>query len=212
MLATTGTWDVAAGTADLFGSGDYAVQLTCVRDPAPMEPHNCFALPLLCNQTAEWDLTNESCRWDDGSGVYNDFQIDGVAGDVLNVDMTGIGFTPLFGIYTESGSLLASSTLSGGHAKATFFVPAAGVYHVLVTANEDRAAGPFTVSVSCGLSGCLEPIILQQPASTVVVPFGQRATLTASANAAVAVCNTNGSTPATSRPPPAPARRSRRRP
>jgi hypothetical protein len=185
VLPTSGAWDIAVGTNDLFGSGDYAVRLFCERDPAPTEPHNCFSLPLLCNQTAEWNLTNESCRWDDGSGVYNDFGIDAVAGDVLNVDMTASGFTPVFGIYTDDGSLLASSTLSGGHAKATFFVPAAGVYHVLVTSNEDRATGPFTVSVSCGLSGCLEPVILQQPASTVVVPFGQRATLTASANASV---------------------------
>lgn len=185
VLPTSGAWDIAAGTADLFGSGDYAVQLTCMRDPAPAEPHSCFALPMLCNQTAEWELTNQSCRWDDGSGVYQDFQIDAVAGDVLNVDMTASGFTPLFGIYSDEGALLGSSTLSAGHAKATFFVPAAGIYHVLVTANEDRSTGPFHVSISCGLSGCLEPVIVQQPATTVVVPFGQRATLTASANAPV---------------------------
>jgi hypothetical protein len=183
LISTTGNWTLAAGTDDLFGSGDYALQLECERDPFPNDPHSCFALPLLCNQTVEWDLTNESCRWDDGSGVYNDFVIQGVAGDVLNVDMTATGFTPLFGIYSADGAILASANISGGHARTTFFVPANAEYHVLATANEDRATGPFSVTVSCGLSGCLAPVILQQPPATITVPFGQRATLTGSANA-----------------------------
>jgi hypothetical protein len=183
VIGTTGNWTLAAGTDDLFGSGDYAVELACQRDPAPSEPHNCFALPLLCNQTAEWSLTNESCRFNDGRAVYQDFVIQGVAGDVLNVDMTATGFTPLFAIYSADYARVASASLVAGHAKATFFVPTSGEYHILTTSNDDLKTGPFSVTVSCGLSGCLSPLILQQPAANIVVPYGQRATLTGSANA-----------------------------
>ena len=183
VTSTAGTWTIAAGTDDLSASGAYAVKLDCNRDPYPQDPHSCFALPILCNQTAEWELTNESCRWDDGSGVYNDFLITGSGGDILDIEMTASGYTPEFGVYSADGAQLDSSTRSDTTARLSFFVPVTGEYHITATSLERQARGPFTVKVSCAQSGCLSPVLLdgEEPVE-VIVPAGTRTTLAATAN------------------------------
>jgi hypothetical protein len=187
VLSSSGEWLVGVGTDDLFGQGDYILRVSCGIDPEPLSPQNCVTQEFICGQTAEWNLTNQSCRFATGNRVYNDFHVYGVAGDVLNIEMSASAFTPLFGIYDSRNTLLAQSgSPSGSRVTATFLVPRSGDYYIAATSNQESAAGFFSLSLKCSASGCLEPLIFPEP-SDMSVPFGSRASVTVSVNAATTV-------------------------
>lgn len=182
VLSSTGAWALGVGTRDLFASGDYIVALTCEPDPDPSEPQSCVYQDILCGQTGAWFLASQSCRFEsDPNRVYAVFTIYGVAGDLLNVELVATAFEPLFAIYdAEQGGAPLATSQSATSTKDTlnYQLPHEGYFDVLVTSNNNQGVGFFTLTVNCLNSGCLPPLLVEQPADR-VVPFGSRATLNA---------------------------------
>jgi hypothetical protein len=184
VLTSTGSWTGAVGSSNLFSSGDYAARSFCEPDPDPSSPPGCVTQTLLCNQRASWYLTNQSCRFSgaDSGFVYADFEIYGVPNDVLQIDLIS-DFAGGFGVIPFNGqTYLATSTfVSNSEQIANFLVPSVGFYEIIVTTQQPQTVGFFSLSVKCSSSGCIEPLVIQQP-QDIKVPFGQHATIQASAN------------------------------
>ncbi|HXI12468.1 MAG TPA: hypothetical protein VNM92_07460 [Thermoanaerobaculia bacterium] len=176
-IASSGQWTIYAGTDDLFGSGDYLVSVSCDNTASVPVSVSCAPQDLLCGQTSEWSLTARSCRFSDGR-PYERYGIYMVQGDVVVIEMTSFAFKPLFGLYkSPTDTLVTSMPLRNGTVNAVFSVPTTGYYTILATPNETtNISGDFRLKVSCSLSGCLAPKIIQQPQGS-AVGYGQRATL-----------------------------------
>ena len=184
VLTSTGTWSAGVGTSNLFSSGDYAARLLCIADPSPSLPPGCVTQTLLCNQRASWYLTNQSCRFSgaDSNFVYAQFEIYGVPGDVMTIDLIS-DFQGGFGVIKDNGTsyLLISTFITNSHQQAFFSAPTAGFYEIVVTTAQPQQTGFFSLSVNCSSSGCIEPLIIQQPQDVKAI-LGQRPVLQASAN------------------------------
>jgi hypothetical protein len=184
VLTSTGAWSGGVGTSNLFSSGDYAARPVCIADPSPSLPPGCVTQTLLCNQRASWYLTNQSCRFSgaDSNFVYAQFEIYGVPGDVMTIDLIS-EFQGGFGVIKDNGTsyLLTSKFISTSHQQGFFSAPAVGFYEIVVTTAQPQQTGFFSLSVNCSSSGCIEPLVIQQPQDVKAV-LGQRATLQASAN------------------------------
>lgn len=177
VMGSTGRWRIGVGSSDIFATGDYIVAVSCSPDTEPSLPQNCIPQMMLCGQTATWELTGQSCRFSNSDTTYQEFQIYGVAGDVLTTTLLTNDFDPLFGIYDlDTNNLLASGTRN-----LSFTFPKTAMYSVLATSEQPRSTGFFGLQLTCSVSGCLEPLVTLQPAD-VSVPTGQRATLTTAAN------------------------------
>jgi Ig-like domain CHU_C associated len=184
VLSSSGQWRLGVSSLDLFASGDYVTSLTCEPDPAPELPQQCVTQSLLCGQAVAEYLTNQSCRFsNDQNFVYADFEIYAVPGDPMNILFTSTDFEGRFGVIRDAdeGYLATSAPISSTQQVARFTAPAAGFYNIVVTSQEPFGVGAFGIAVSCAAGGCLEPLIVQQPQS-VTVPYGQRASLQASAS------------------------------
>jgi hypothetical protein len=184
VLTSTGSWSAGVGTSNLFSLGDYVAKTVCVADPAPSLPPGCVSQTLLCNQRASWYLTNQSCRFSgaDSNYVYAEFDIYAVPGDVMTIDLIS-DFQGGFGVIKDNGTsyLLSSTYISNSHQQAFFSAPVVGFYAIIVTTVQPQQTGFFSLSVNCSSSGCIEPLIIQQPQDVNAV-LGQRTTLHASAN------------------------------
>jgi hypothetical protein len=182
-LGTSGQWSYYVGTTDLFSHGSYILSTFCDQDSTPSVGQSCIYQDVLCGQTFGWNLTSQSCTFQGGQRLYQPIRIYGVAGDVLNIEMDSSDFRPLFGIYSDDGVLLASSqTVSASRQTMLFVVPSTGFYHVDATSQADQQVGAFAVHIDCSLSGCLWPLITQQPQGT-SVPYGASALLSVQADA-----------------------------
>lgn len=168
LISSTGTWEIAVGTTDLFSSGEYFVSVRCFIDNDPSLPQNCVLQSLVCGQRAEWNLTSQSCRFGGGSTrLYSDFAIYGVVNDVLTITQSSFDFAPLFGIYDSNNKLLASSsTVSSSKQSLTYVIPQTGFYSIAATSQLDAKTGFFSLDVTCSRSGCLEPLIVAQPSAS----------------------------------------------
>jgi hypothetical protein len=187
VLGSTGRWQIAVGSSDPFASGEYLVSLTCGPDPNPSLPVGCLSQSVLCGQKVQSSLSGQSCRFTSQPDfAYEEYDIFGHAGDVVTVTMDSFFlFKPVFGIYdADTLQLLASSLpASGASSKQilSYTFPTTKEYAIITTSQDPRATGPYEMTVQCGASGCLAPLLTSTPAST-HVPSGQRATLTAAAN------------------------------
>lgn len=184
VLSSTGNWRVGVGTEDLFASGEYLISVQCFVDDQPSAPQNCVVQELLCNQGSRWYLTSQSCRFG-GTGanrLFAPFEIYGVAGDIISVEVISSDFRPLFGIYDNHGNLLFSATTaSSTQATGTFVFPATAFYEIDATSTADLATGFFQIKATCGRSGCLWPIITSQTRS-VTAPYLSRVSLAVEVN------------------------------
>ncbi|MDP9194663.1 MAG: hypothetical protein M3P06_23445 [Acidobacteriota bacterium] len=184
VLSSSGQWRLGVTSLDLFASGDYVTALTCEPDPAPELPQQCVTQTLLCGQVAAASLTNQSCRFSNASNfVYADFEIYAIPGDQMTILFTSTEFAGGFGVIRDAdeGYLAISAPISSTQQVARFTAPAAGFYSIVVSADVAFDVGTFAIGVSCASSGCLRPLIVQQP-QDVTVPYGQRPTLQASAS------------------------------
>ena len=163
-MTSAGKWKIEVGSTDLFSSGAYALETDCQTRPGT---NQCVEQVILCGQTQRWALTSQSCRYVDAPDrLYQRYQIYGVAGDVLRLRMESGSLPPRMGIYDWSagGAPLQRSVAVGDDAaELTFAVPYTGLYAIGATSTEDRAVGPYTLTVNCAKSACLRPSILAQP-------------------------------------------------
>ena len=167
---STGNWRAFASSSDPSARGAYALHIDCVPDEAPGQPPGCIIQELACNQTGGWRLDANSCRFDDGR-PYNQWAVWGVEGDDLRLDMTSVGFAPLFAIYDED-SLLKTSTNDGSRgAVMTYRIPRTGWYWVTTTTRSGAAGGSYEIEMQCSSSGCLQPWFTA-PVADVTVPDG----------------------------------------
>ena len=61
QISSTGMWDVAVTSDDLFATGGYVVHFFCYPDDRPSEPQSCVEQYLLCGQQGIWELSADSC-------------------------------------------------------------------------------------------------------------------------------------------------------
>jgi hypothetical protein len=88
----------------------------------------------------------------------------GIAGDAFGVTMNAEAFTPAFGIYDERDRQLAVSPRTDTRtASHVFVVPASGWYWIAATSELPGTVGDYTINVECATSGCLPPLLLNQP-------------------------------------------------
>lgn len=176
----SGLWFAEVGSTDELAAGPYLVETHCIND---FSPGQCVLQEILCGQLQGWTITPESCPFINADRRFGGHRIYGVAGDTLTIEMISSAFEPLFGIYTaQRGSPLQSSTTAEhGRAVMIFNVATTGFYDILATATEDRQFGRYFLTVNCGGSGCLAPLITKQPTPTQVA-YGERATLTVDTN------------------------------
>jgi hypothetical protein len=183
QLSSSGTWEIAVSSDDLFASGPYVVHLYCYADDTPTEPQSCVEQYLLCGQSATWSLSADSCRFDNGVSAYALWWIYGKQNDLLQFEQESFSFTPLAGIYDQDNRLLASSTKSGNfHAQINYRVPKTGWYYFVTTTEENNEGGVFSVKLDCTGSGCTWPY-LTQPVSNVAVQRGHAAIIPFTVNA-----------------------------
>ena len=163
-MTSTGKWTIEVGSTDLFSSGAYALETDCQTLPGTRQ---CFDQEILCGQTQRWDLTSQSCRYiDEPDRLFQYYQLYGVAGDVLRLKMVSASLPPRILIYDlRAGIAPLQKSVSVGDdtAELTFTAPYTGVFGIAATSTEDRAVGPYTLTVNCAVSGCLRPSILEQP-------------------------------------------------
>jgi hypothetical protein len=161
QLSSTGTWEIAVSSLDLFASGPYVLHVYCYTDDTPAEPQSCVEQYLLCGQTATWSLSADSCRFSDSPRGYAVWWIWAKDGDQLRFEQESFEFKPLAGIYDETG-LLASSTATGNtRANITYRVRKTGWYYFTTTSAENNKAGTFNVGLACSGSGCTWPYLPQ---------------------------------------------------
>lgn len=184
VLSSTGTWAFAVGTADPFAAGEYFVSLQCSANHSPSQPQSCIEQKLVCNQTAAWYLTQQSCRFADGSAAYQDFEIYGIAGDTATVTETSSSFRPAFGVLQEStNQYVGNATLiDSATAKQVVTFPATGRYAIVASSYDDQQIGFFSLEVKCAASGCLSPLITSQPPTTTTIAYGAQASLSFGVN------------------------------
>ncbi|HYC58770.1 MAG TPA: hypothetical protein VEK79_04315 [Thermoanaerobaculia bacterium] len=183
QLSSTGTWDIAVTSDDLFASGPYVLHVYCgVGDTST--PQSCVDQYLLCGQTGIWELSADSCRFQNDPSAFVRWWVYGVKNDILRLEQSSFSFTPLIGLYDEDAKLLGSSTRDSSFtAKMTFRVPETGWYQILTTSEEDNKGGDFTVSLECSGSGCTWPY-LNSPTPNLTVPRrGDFATIPFTVNA-----------------------------
>ncbi|HXH38698.1 MAG TPA: hypothetical protein VNN08_08725, partial [Thermoanaerobaculia bacterium] len=185
-LPVTGTWRLQLGTNDRFALGDYLLDMACDDSPPPSPQLACVEQDLLCGQQATWELSSLSCiASSDPNRVYAMYRVYGVGGDTLNIRLTSSAFDPQFGIYEfaqSSTALAQSSFLNPTTDTMAFPVPHNGFYDILVTSGNVHGAGQYTLALDCSSSGCLTPIITQQPQDVTVQPLSS-ASLTVQATA-----------------------------
>ena len=146
----------------------------------------CVDQTILCGQTAEWVLTQQSCTFDDlPMRQYEAFAFSGAAGDVVVADAQSDDFPPRIGIYHAKigGPIGVSTSVSPTTDRLEFTLPDTGSYLIAVTSRHDSTVrtGRFKLTVhDCAAPACLPPLIIEEPAD-VVVPYGATATLTATA-------------------------------
>lgn len=173
---TTGNWSARISSEDVAARGAYALHLDCVPDEAPGQPVGCIIQELACDQAGAWNLDANACRLDDGR-PYHQWAVWGVEGDDLRLEMSSVGFAPLFAIYDED-SLLRTSTNQGSRgAVMTYRIPRTGWYWVLTTTRAGAVGGSYAIELQCDASGCLQPYF-PVPVADVTVPEGG-ATVTA---------------------------------
>lgn len=186
QLGTTGSWHYLAGTTDLFSHGAYILSTECENDTLPATEQACIDQNLLCNQTLEWSLSNQSCTFANGpQRLFAPIDVWGVVGDVLRIDMVA-DFPPNIGVYRNGSLVSPVAAITTTTASITFVVPSTGWYLIAATSQVDRQVGRFSLKMTCTASGCLWPLITQQPSGT-SVPYNGRATLTVAADAVSAV-------------------------
>jgi hypothetical protein len=175
-----GLWFAEVGSADELAAGPYLLETRCIND---FSPGQCFSQEILCGQLQGWTITAESCSFSNVDRRFGAHRIYGVAGDTLTIEMVSSVFEPFFGVYTaqRGSSLQRSTTAEPGHAVMIFNVPTTGFYDILATATEDRSFGRYFLTLNCGGSGCLAPLITKQP-MPMQVAYGERATLTVETN------------------------------
>jgi hypothetical protein len=181
-LSSSGTWEIAVTSDDLFASGAYVLHVYCY--PNEPGPQSCVAQYLLCGQTGAWSLNADSCRFESVNSAYAVWWIYGVQNDVLQFVQESFSFTPLFGIYDENDRLMQSSINDGSfRANLNFRVPATGWYYVTTSSEQENRGGDFTVTLNCQGSGCSFPYLLQDIPSRITVPKGTAATIPFTINA-----------------------------
>lgn len=184
QLTSTGKWDIAVSSEDLFATGDYVLHVYCNADNTPSEPRECVDQYLLCGQTGIWNLGADSCRFSTGSKAYHAWWIYGKKDDVLRIEQGALSFTPLFGVYDENSKLLRSSTRdSSVYARATFRVPATGWYYVATTTEESNQGGEYTIKIDCSGSGCTWPYLVSDTPNINVRRRGDQAIVPFDVNA-----------------------------
>jgi hypothetical protein len=181
-LASSGTWAILAGAADISGSGKYRLDLRCFSSTSPA-PQNCVTQQMVCRQTLLWDLTPSSCRFTASTKPYAIAEIIGQAGDVLRVEADTIGFQPIVALDDARNNRITQSfNPSFRHAQFDAFLPSTSLYTMLITNVNDTETGSFQLTATCTTSGCAIPLFIREP-QDVKVPFGSSVTVTAEVNA-----------------------------
>ena len=98
------------------------------------------------------------------STYAQDWEIEGVAGQVVTIDLESESFDAYLMVYGPGLEHDLQDDDSGGNcnARLTMRFPQSGAYHIAVTTNEKRQSGDFTLSVTRGtkptaLSRCRRP-------------------------------------------------------
>jgi len=180
VLSSTGQWGIGVGTRDLFGKGRYAVKVYCSKDQNPGAPQSCVGQNLTCGQTIGWTLTAQSCSFNGSTRPYEDHWIYATAGDFFNAEVSSSDFSALVSIYDDNGgaALAVGQSPVGGTSRVAFSIPKDGWYSVLATtANQTSLGGFYTVTVNCFNSGCIPPLIVEQPVAPKTIKFGDRVNL-----------------------------------
>jgi hypothetical protein len=176
VLSGSGLWTVAVGSPIAWHGGEYLLEIECYDDPAPELPELCMWQTVLCGQTVRWHLTAQSCPFaDDQARTYHQYIFYGLKGDVLRLDYNRDNF--VLTIYDNSYNFVRSGIFE------FFPLPQEGFYRFILTSRRAYGFGPYSLRLLCRNSGCLKPAILQQPAETTVVRYGERAVLEIKASA-----------------------------
>ena len=184
QLNSTGKWEIAVTSDDLFAAGDYVLHVYCEADDTPSAQQAFIDQNILCGQTGFWTLNADSCRFSNVPKAFARWWIYGVKNDVLRFEQSALTFTPLFGVYDETSKLLRSSTRdSSFKAKMTFLVPETGWYYFATTTEENNEGGDYTVSLECSGSGCTWPYLVSPTPNLTVARRGDFATIPFTVNA-----------------------------
>jgi hypothetical protein len=155
----------------------YYVAFDCHPDVTPDIPRDCIREDLAKGQRVEWELTDEACRWPAADHFQVPFAVYAVAGDPITITMKS-PFAPRIGVYTYD---LAIPQVVVDRSTATFVAPISGRYLIMPSSAQPGVTGPFELTMSSRESGCITPLIFNQPPD-VAVPYGLRATLSVSVN------------------------------
>lgn len=181
-----GTWAIVVTTDDLFGSGDYVLHFNRYADDAPPDvPQSCIPQTLLCGQTAEWQLSSESCRLVADERAYAEFSIYAVHGDTLTFTQQSLAFAPIAALYRGNDVAPVATSESGDRSTTlVYFVTQSGWHRFVATTSGDHlSTGRFTVTLNCHASGCTSPYFVIPPADRTIVPRGTPATISFVADA-----------------------------
>jgi len=155
----------------------YYVAFDCRPNVNPEIPRDCVYEDLANGEHLQWELTKEACRWPDAAYFQVPLVIYAVAGDPITITMKS-PFAPRIGVYTYD---LAIPQLVFDRSTVTFVAAVSGRYLIMPSSAQPGVTGPFELTISSRESGCIRPLIFNEPRD-VAVPYGMRATLSVSVN------------------------------
>jgi hypothetical protein len=155
-LTSSGNWRLAVSSQNATATGDYVLHTKCFPDEDPTAPAACTYQDLLCNQVGSWNLSDQSCRYDNGQR-YNSWLIWGVEGDQITLDMASTSFTEQMELVDLDGDVLARSNLVGNGARIVYRFPRTDWFFIDTHGTTTGARGNYSLTAQCASSGCLFP-------------------------------------------------------
>jgi hypothetical protein len=166
VISAGGTWGVGLSTLDLFGAGDYALELTCKPDPEPTSPKDCVTQTLGCGQAFIWSLTPQSCRFSNSpTTAYAEFVLQGAPNSAVTIDADSTAFRPQVGIWDDRTRTYVGTVTNVSNARSmtTFTFPDSAYYYPIISSRDPQQGGDYGLSVECSHRSCDSPLIYGQP-------------------------------------------------
>ena len=135
--------------ADLLRAASVALALALARGlAAQSEP----ARTIIVGRAVQGTLDRHDVLLARDSTYAQEWEIDGIAGQVVTVDLASDTFDAYLVVYGPGLTHDLQDDDSGGNcnARLTIRFPQTGAYHIAVTSTEKRQSGPFTLSVVRG--------------------------------------------------------------
>lgn len=182
ILPGSGTWGIAAFTLDLFGSGEYAIDLRCRAGRSTSR--DCVSQPIQCGQLYVWSLTAESCRFSNADKAFASLEFTGAPGYPATGYMESAQFSPNVVFWSESlGNYVSGGIrISNSATETRYFIPDSGRYSLVASSVEAQRGGEFGLALQCSfLPPCLRPLIVDQP-TRITIPYGTSTSLSVESN------------------------------